>query len=392
MQEISEKVITEIANIFSSHINIHVNNLPFTLFFFGSPARNLMLPNSDLDIGLVYEKDCEENLKKYLEEKINSLPFDKIDIADWKDVDEMMEENCNSMIEYNKSVDAKYVAGNTNIANTHQEKVKDIDNRDSKIKRFITEFGIFHLYDYKNKKTDYGENLKYDYGGSRDIIFLDWYYGINSDLDEDKDEEHTPFFEKGLSILEKQEMILLEESQELKKIIEIILLVKFTLLSKFKENNDESLLYSSKKSLNQCYSQGENAFNNLDIKNEDELFDTYFSSRIKLDGLVKKLKDSMLEEDFETAEIWNVAEKEQLETEEIQLLLSNNDWQNIVPFAIHSTSNDVLGVIVSNIKNLNGYEYILRIISQNDFIEADTIESLMFSRLPEKYKEKLKNK
>ena len=100
----------------------------------------------------------------------------------------------------------------------------------------------------------------------------------------------------------------------------------------------------------------------------------------------------MLEEDFETAEIWNVAEKEQLETEEIQLLLSNNDWQNIVPFAIHSTSNNVLGVIVSNIKNLNGYEYILRIISQNDFIEADTIESLMFSRLPEKYKEKLKNK
>ena len=69
MQEISEKVITEIANIFSSHINIHVNNLPFTLFFFGSPARNLMLPNSDLDIGLVYEKDCEENLKKIFRRK-----------------------------------------------------------------------------------------------------------------------------------------------------------------------------------------------------------------------------------------------------------------------------------------------------------------------------------
>jgi hypothetical protein len=85
----------------------------------------------------------------------------------------MKKENCNSMIEYNKSVDAKYISGNVSIANEHHNEVKEQDSKESKIKRFITEFGIFHLYDYKNKRTDYGENLKYDYGGSRDIIFLD---------------------------------------------------------------------------------------------------------------------------------------------------------------------------------------------------------------------------
>jgi UTP:GlnB (protein PII) uridylyltransferase len=235
MQELSENTMREITGIFSAHLNIPADELPFTLFFFGSPVRNLMLPNSDLDIGLVYVKNCDEGLKKYLEEKINLLPFDKIDIADWHYVDEMMENNCNSMIEYNKSVDAKYIVGNRDIANIHQERVKESDGKEAKVKRFITEFGIFHLYDYKNKKTDYGENLKYDYGGSRDIIFLDWYYAINSGLEDKENDSSSPFYERGLDILEKQKVISPEDHQELKKIVEIILLVKFTLLSKFKE-------------------------------------------------------------------------------------------------------------------------------------------------------------
>jgi predicted nucleotidyltransferase len=82
MQKLAEDTMFKITDIFSKHLGVASEYLPFTLFFFGSPARNLMLPNSDLDIGLVYTKDCNNNLKKYLEEKINLFPFDKIDIAD----------------------------------------------------------------------------------------------------------------------------------------------------------------------------------------------------------------------------------------------------------------------------------------------------------------------
>jgi chemotaxis regulatin CheY-phosphate phosphatase CheZ len=100
----------------------------------------------------------------------------------------------------------------------------------------------------------------------------------------------------------------------------------------------------------------------------------------------------MLEEDLDTAELWNMSENESLSVTEIKELLKNNEWQDIVPFAIHSTSNEVLKMIVEDIKFLEGYEYILRMISQNDFIESDVIDILMISNLPEKYKEKLKNK
>jgi hypothetical protein len=87
-----------------------------------------------------------------------------------------------------------------------------------------------------------------------------------------------------------------------------------------------------------------------------------------------------------------MAENGQLSGTDTDKLLSDNDWQNIVPFAIHSTSNETLFKIVNRIKNLSGYEYLLRMISQNDYIKEDTEELLMSSKLPEKYKEKLKNK
>ena len=389
MQELSENTIKNGADIFSTHLGITNENLPFALFFFGSSSRNLMLPNSDLDIGLVYKRNCNENIKKYLEEKIKTLPFDKIDIADWNYVDEMTEKNCKSMIEYNKSVDAKYISGNIEIRDEHERTVKKNDTEEQKIKRFITEFGIFHLYDYKNKKTDYGENLKYDYGGSRDIIFLDWFYGINSELTKDTDQ---PFFKNGLIALEKQKIISNIEVKELENAIELILLIKFTLLDKFRNSGDESLLYSSKKSLGQCYKQCKKVFEKLEIMNEDQLLNKYFTARMKLTDLINTLEKLMLSKDTETSELWTMAKNESADTEKIAELLKDNNWQNMVPFAIHSSSNEVLSLIVNKIKDINGYEYILRIISQNDHIKDNTIKDLLISKLPEKYKEILKNK
>ncbi len=102
MKKISISVVNEIISSFSTHLNIKNEELPFTIFFFGSPSRNIMLPNSDLDIGIVFEKNCPDQLKDNLKNSLNSLPFDKIDILDLDSIDEMKKENCPSIVEYKR--------------------------------------------------------------------------------------------------------------------------------------------------------------------------------------------------------------------------------------------------------------------------------------------------
>src|ERR1700733_996336 len=227
MSVLVHEAIDRVVNSLVTELQLDKSNLPFAIFLFGSPSRNLMLPNSDLDIGFVFLDDCPDEVKILLHERISNLPFDKIDIAGWSSIEEMKKENCLDMIEYSKATDAKFVSGNDNISKEYTESIRDKDTKEDKVNRFITEFGLFHKHDYLAKRTENGPNLKYDFGASRDIIFLDWFYIINTNNNKEREDETTPFFFKSLDILLEKDLISIEEHDQLKSIIEIILLVKF---------------------------------------------------------------------------------------------------------------------------------------------------------------------
>jgi predicted nucleotidyltransferase len=389
MNELVFDVVNKVANGIISGLDLDKSNLPFAIFVFGSPSRNLMLPNSDLDIGLVFSTDCPENVKALLNEKILSLPFDKIDIAGWHSIDDMKKENCLDMIEYSKATDAKFMVGNQDISREYTELIRDKDTALDRSSRFITEFGLFHKHDYIVKRTGSGPNLKYDFGASRDIIFLDWFYIMNNEGNQARSGSDEPFFLRCLDDLLKNNKISLQEYDQLKKDIEIILLIKFTLRSKYTRTNDELLLHLSSYSLYECYAEAKNAFQNVGINSADELLDKYYASKLILDGLVTELYKQVAASNPELSEIWNIAKTTTKLDGAVMEILSTGTWYELMPFAVISKSPEILEFIVDRIHNLSGYEYILRIISENVFINDVVRQKLLDSNLEEKFKKKL---
>ncbi len=67
-------------------------------------------------------------------------------------------------------------------------------------------------------------------------------------------------------------------------------------------------------------------------------------------------------------------------------------WHHIVPFAVHSKSPEIIKYIVRSILGKNDFVYILRIISENQHIDEETVDLLLSSNLPQKYKDNLINK
>ncbi len=381
--------INKIVSDITIDIQLDATDLPFAVFLFGSPSRNLMLPNSDLDIGLVFIDDCHADIKKLIRESMLGLPFDQVDIAGWSSIEEMKKDNCHDMIEFSKATDVKFIIGNTEIARTYTELIRDMDTRDDKISRFITEFGLFHRHDYVTKRTENGPNLKYDFGASRDIIFLDWYYIINNLDNKEREQETAPFFIKGLDILLERGSISSHAYAQYKSSIEVILLVKFTLRSKYIKTQNDTLLRLNSHSLHECFFEAKPAFQRLGINNVDELIDIYYDAKLSLDNLVRELYDDISISNQELTELWNTAKKTTDLDQEILKITESRIWHKLLPFAIASKSPEILESIVDSIANISGFEYILRIISENKFITDKIRQKLLDSKLADKFKKRL---
>lgn len=364
-------------------------DLDFAVFLFGSPSRNSMLPNSDLDIGIVFREGVDEKYKKEVREKFEKLPFDKIDFSSWSSSNDMKKVNCLDLIEYNKSCDAKYVGGNTEIKDLHIENVQKLETEKDKKYRIMTEFYILHCFDYLSKITESGPNLKYDFGASRDIIFLDWYYLLkNTDLK--KTEE--PFFVSGISQLLADGIIDTKESKELTYGVQLIMLVKSSLLYQSRKTDQKSLLYHNDASMEKCFSFSKKALSSMGIKTLEEFLYIYYKSKTLLKITVVKIFESVTKDDLELLKIINISKEETEVTEEIKNILHNPTWHNTIPFAINSKSKEILIYILKKIINNRDFVYVLRILSENKYIDHEIIIILLNSDLPEKYKDKLRNK
>ena len=292
------------------------------------------------------------------------------------------------MIEYNKAIDAKFVAGNPRFSEQHIREVRNKDTKEDRAQRFITEYGLLHRYDYLSKRTEHGPNLKYDFGASRDVIFLDWYFLLNADSKETEMKE--PFFKGGLDALLKEGSISSDEWKNFSEQIELVLLVKFTLLSKFRNGGSKSLLHLSNFSLHEAYKEAPTAFKKLGISNGDELVSDYYNAKLALHGLVERMYAKVCATSPELPEIWKMAEEETSLDGRVTKVLNDKTWYNLVPFAVRSKSPEILDFLVNSIRDLPGYEYVLRIASENQFLKDETKKTLLLnSRLADKFKNKL---
>lgn len=387
MGRITRAALESIAATIAERLDTSPDSLPFGIFLFGSTARNLMLPNSDLDVILVFQENCPEEIRTAAKKALGSLPFeDTEDIEIWNERD-MRKENCPSLMQWNKAVEASFVAGGETVAEKHRELVTDRDSRQDKEVRFMTEFWLLHKADYRGRASEHGPSLKYDFGGSRDIVFLDWYY----QLENPATETERPTAELCLDWLLENSTISSDEHKELKSALELVLLVKFSLWTKSAETNDNRLLYLSDLSLDECFLKIKPLLAKKGIDNPDQLSYAYYRAKGKLHQLVTDLFELVAERNPDTAKLWKIAEGSEELTEDVRKILDEGAWSSLVPFAIASSSPEILGYIVKAYSNKKGFEYILRLVSQNRNITMETRRDLMDSRLDDRIKKKMRN-
>lgn len=391
MGKLTRTVLKKISDEFASLLKVETNKLPFAIFVFGATARNQMLPNSDLDICLVFENSCPEKIKSLLKENISLLPFnDEVDIAHQDLIESMKKENCPSLMEYNKVIESRFVAGNTNIAEQHAKLINDQDSQTDKERRFITEYGLLHRFDYQSRSSEHGPNLKYDFGASRDIVFLDWYYLLKNTGEAPPEDRPTSF--ACLDLLVENKKITAAESEEIKSGLELILLTKFALWSKNSKSNDKKFLYLSDYSLDAAYKDIKKILEKENINGATEFIQAYHKAKSRLHIAVKKLFLEVAASNQNLVEIWEMAKEKKELDNEVLTILEHSGWDELVPFAVNSKSPEILHYLVKKLAQLEGYEYILRIISENKYINDNVKQDLLNSRLDARFKQKILGK
>ena len=330
---------------------------------FGSPARKAMLPNSDLDIAVVFVEDVSQKQRKIVFNAIGTLPFDKIDILDWNYNLEF--DSSRNMLDISKSFDTKCVAGNNKIFAKYYNQLNPDQKHIEQGHILIGNHFIFHKWNYLSKYSpEAGENLKYSFGSARDTIFLDWYANFNQAPETEK-----PRFQDGLDVCLKNKLIdNFEEYSQILWAIKLLYLIKTMALDLSHQLKNNEVLTLNSKNVVIYWEKSKKALQKLDIGSLLEFEEKYYQAR--------KL-------------LWNLVEKIVTDVE-IKLPPDTNQWRQDVKLAIlEETSQEKLVKIMSkNLQNTE-YQYIFRIISTRKNLSEEIKELLKISILEEKYKIKL---
>ncbi len=415
-----------ITNKISAILN-YTWNEPYGIFLFWSPSRSEMLPNSDLDIWIVHDENISNDDLKLIIEYFKTLPFDKIDIANWQTMTAMEYYTKTSIIEGNQAIDAKFIAGNKKFQQEYIDRgINTVCNGiERKFLNYICEEHFLHKYDYVWKITENWPNLKYDFWASRDLIFFNWYAWIIADITniDIQGKENVSILLNSVEFIEQKFHL------ELKESIEIINLVKNTAVECSKSDNSRLLRYLNEYTIQNVFEKAKNKLAFYDINNSQELGLVYKKSKKNIqDALwilyadvvenLKKLKG----EDW-SGKYRKVDRNEYGDDETIELLKNNNDviLQNIalwkaldwemnrqflselvvtvlerIPLSFANvmailTKYELcefdLSKILDNIFDIPGYEYLMRLVYRHPNSTIDIKKRLSNSKLIDaKYK------
>lgn len=416
----------DITNKISDILN-HTWNEPYGIFLFWSPSRNEMLPNSDLDIWIIHDEDIPRDDLKLIIEYFKTLPFDKIDIANWQSMAAMEYYAKTSIIEGNQAIDAKFIAGNKKFQWEYIDRgINTVCNSiERKFLNYICEEHFLHRYDYIWKITENWPNLKYDFWASRDLIFFNWYTWISSDLTnaDIQYKGNTP------TLLSSIEFIEQKFNFELKESIEIINLVKNTAVECSKKDDSKLLRCLNGYTIQSVFEKAKNKLTFYDINNSHELELAYKKAKKNIQDALSIIYVDIVENlKIFKGEEWSKKYKkidcnEYSDNEIIELLKNNNDTilQNIALWKIldwemsreflsklvvtvleqiplsfanvmailtkHELCEFDLSKILDNIFDIPGYEYLMRLVYRHPNSTIEIKDRLSKSRLIDaKYK------
>ena len=143
------------------------------VFVHGSPSRNEMITYSDIDIlfvetlpSIVAGRDITKALATY--------GFGKVDEQGWRQEGVIERYAKHSLVDGNKVFDAQFVAGDPSILDWMSDLQKRENTLDRAMKNVVFQRYYLEHY-YSNRSTEEVPNVKYQHGGTRDLLTYDWF-------------------------------------------------------------------------------------------------------------------------------------------------------------------------------------------------------------------------
>jgi len=384
------------------------------VFFFGSLARQEMIPESDLDILIIRKKDTPQyfNFRKEFINQLSKIYSCKIDIPDWGTLKDCRTAISKSITEGNQVAESLFVYGDSSVR-TAVERMKKVYNTIERRERVIC-FQKLYFDQYYNQKTRPNGvmNVKYCHGGTRDFLFPHWFAVLNAC--NFPDEESV--VKNSILFLLKRRLISSTMCAQYCRSAEFLILLRNAILTLNRGASDEGLTYLDEATFHKLHEA--RVFpslktigmlkkvcllhirtNNL-LKERvwrlflDHLKITRGSLWIKkfkmfLNGDIKNMrqlpkKDVLLQ----VALIWGLSNKHPFFSEIFRKLSSSRNWEVICSLCCHKDCPpEVLDKIGRGQGFVKGYEYVLKIIGRNKNTPLKTLQAIATNnRLEERYR------
>lgn len=292
-----------------------VNNVALSyphnrLWVGGSLGRGEMLPNSDIDLFVIYDSD-------------DYTPSDiKIDGVDKFEIGHISKERLFDLLQYsfidaNRFIDGRMV-GHVDASDV-ERKILEINTSDRQLANNISEYFYYRYFDFPNKTTDKGQNLKYSTGSSRDTIFFNMisrmYTGDFPAVRGNSPELYDVVMDSESRFGIKPPM----------RAINLLFIVKNGAIAVFDKTGDERSKYVSHESLESIYTHCREKFRALGFSDSQEFIEGYKAARIELELAVDTLFTRALSTHPANSELQEI------------ISLSPND---LVQYCVDTTSGD----------------------------------------------------
>lgn len=247
----------------------------------GSLGRREMLPNSDIDLFVIYDDE------DYTESDIRVEGVDKFEVGHISK--SRLSDLLNySLVDANRFIDGRMVG---HVPAPDVEKmIIEANTPDHQLANNISEYFFYRYFDFPNKTTPMGPNLKYSTGSSRDTIFFNMISRMNTG--------NFPAT-RGDSPELPEVMIDAEERYGLRApftATNLLFTVKNAAISVYDATGDMRNRYVSPTSLEAIYEFGRDKFEAWGIKDSRQFIETYSAARQELEYTVDTMLTRVLSE------------------------------------------------------------------------------------------------
>ena len=240
----------------------------------GSLGRREMLPNSDLDLFVLSDRPGPP-----VDVAISGL--DKVDLGQLllEDAVTLLE---TTLVDANRIVDGRPLDASA-LGENLRAAVRRINTSDRQLANLLADHAYYHDFDFPQKRTPFGPNIKYSSGSARVMLLFDFVHRYVTG--------EVPAQRSGIPELEDA-LVTIEATlhrRAPRRAIELVLLVKCAAISTFDATGDPRAKHVSRRALSLVHEISSRRMASWGLRRADDLITAYAGARREIEATVDDL-------------------------------------------------------------------------------------------------------